>query len=176
MPIETWKFINSFAPWFSAIGTFFAVALSLYFSYTSRRIKLKVTSDIYEYNEEGVKNEYIIIQITNEGFRDVSINNCIFQFGRLGKTNIGIGQKHIDPSKSCQFPYRLEENTTTHLAIKLNQKNDYNYLQNLFNNYLDVSCIKSLRIVVYPNVGKPFKGKLGKTIQAELNKIAKKTT
>jgi len=27
---ETWKFINTFAPWFSAIGTILAVVTSLY--------------------------------------------------------------------------------------------------------------------------------------------------
>jgi hypothetical protein len=42
MDQETWRFINTFAPWLSAIGTLTAVAVSLYLARRSDRQKLEV--------------------------------------------------------------------------------------------------------------------------------------
>lgn len=47
LSVEEWKFINSFAPWLSAIGTLLAVSVSLYLSYSTRKIALNISSGIY---------------------------------------------------------------------------------------------------------------------------------
>lgn len=46
MTMADWKFINTFAPWFSAIGTFLAVVVSLYLAHASRRQKMKASASI----------------------------------------------------------------------------------------------------------------------------------
>lgn len=44
---ETWKFINTFAPWLSAIGsTLSAVATSLWLAQRDRRVKLSVRASL----------------------------------------------------------------------------------------------------------------------------------
>lgn len=167
--VEEWKFINTFAPWFSAIGTLLAVCVSLYISYCTRKIALSVSSGIFVFNENGVDEEYLTISVTNTGYRTVFLNSlmCIsFQVGLFKKTNIGIGHKYIDSHKSSSFPCKLGENEAAHLFLKINNSN-INWLQNFKKEHLKKYSLSTLRIVVYPNVGKPFKVKPDKTIMKE---------
>jgi hypothetical protein len=46
MDRETWRFINTFAPWLSAVGTLVAVAVSLYLARKSNRIELEVSAGL----------------------------------------------------------------------------------------------------------------------------------
>ncbi len=88
LSIEEWKFINTFAPWFSAIGTFLAVCVSLYISHSTRKIALTVASGIFIFNENGADEEYLAINVTNTGYRTVFLNSlmCIsFQVGLFKK-------------------------------------------------------------------------------------------
>jgi len=171
LSVEEWKFINTFAPWFSAIGTLLAVCVSLYISYSTRKIALSVSSGIFVFNENGVDEEYLAINVINTGYRAVFLNSlmCIsFQVGLFKKTNIGIGHKYIDSHKSSSFPCKLGENETANLFLKINN-NNINWLQNIKKKeHLRNHSLSTLRIVVYPNVGKPFKVKPDKTIMKKL--------
>jgi len=75
MMCEQWAFINTFAPWVSAVGTLLAVIVSLYISYSTRKISLKIYSDIYIFNEYEKDEEYIGIYVINTGYRTVFLNN-----------------------------------------------------------------------------------------------------
>lgn len=166
LSVEDWKFINTFAPWFSAIGTFLAVCVSLYISHSTRKISLSISSGIFVFNEDGIDEEHLGINVTNIGYRTVFLNNAVsisFQIGLFKKTNIGIGFKYIDASKSSSFPCKLGENETANLFIKINH-DDVNWIKNFREEHLSGHSPSSLRIVVYPNVGKPFKVKPDKTI------------
>ncbi len=172
MTNEQWIFINTFAPWFSAIGTLLAVIVSLYISYSTRKIALEIYYDIYTFgkgeNKEGEK--YFGINVTNTGYRTVFINNttCIsFQIGLFKKINIGIGSKYIDSNRSSKFPCRLGENEEAHLFIKMNN-DDGNWFKNFKEKYLKNHSLSTLKIIVYPNVGKSFKVKIGKNIKNKL--------
>ena len=173
LSVDEWKFINTFAPWFSAIGTLLAVCVSLYISYSTRRIALSISSGIFVFNEHGVDEEYLAINITNTGYRTVFLNSlmCIsFQVGLFKKTNIGIGHKYIDCQKSSSFPCKLGENETANLFLKINNSN-INWLQNFKKEHLEKHSLLTLRIIVYPNVGKPFKIKPNQTIMKELQAV-----
>ncbi len=164
--VEEWKFINSFAPWLSAIGTLLAVCMSLYISFSTRKIALSISSGIFVFNENGVDEEYLAINVTNTGYRTVFLNSLIcisFQVGLFKKTNIGIGHKYIDSHKSSSFPCKLGENETANLFVKINNDN-VNWLHNFKEEQLKKHSLSTLRIIVYPNVGKPFKVKPDKTI------------
>lgn len=168
--IEEWKFINTFAPWLSAIGTFLAVCVSLYISYSTRKIALTISSGIFIFSENGSNEEYLAINVTNTGYRTVFLNSlmCIsFQVGLFKKTNIGIGHKYIDINKSSGFPCKLGENETANMLLKINN-NNINWLQNFKKEYLQKYSPSTLRVVIYPNVGKPFKVKPDKTIMEAL--------
>lgn len=170
MSVEEWKFINTFAPWFSAIGTLLAVCVSLYISYSTRKIELNVSSGIFVFNENGVDEEYLAINVINTGYRTVFLNSlaCIsFQVGLFKKTNIGIGHKYIDSQKSSSFPCKLSENETANLFVKINNDN-VNWLHNFKEEHLKKHSLSTLRIIVYPNVGKPFKVQPDKTIMKEI--------
>ncbi|MEI6269611.1 MAG: hypothetical protein WCP01_12085 [Methylococcaceae bacterium] len=170
LSVEEWKFINSFAPWLSAIGTLLAVCVSLYISFSTRKITLSISSGIFVFNENGADEEYLAIYVTNTGYRTVFLNSlmCIsFQVGLFKKTNIGIGHKYINSHRSSSFPCKLGENETANLFLKINNSNT-NWLQNLKKEHLKTHSLSTLRIVVYPNVGKPFKVKPDKTIMKEI--------
>lgn len=169
--VEEWRFINTFAPWFSAIGTLLAVCVSLYISYSTRKIALSVSSGIFIFNENGVDEEYFAINVTNTGYRTVFLNNPIcsisLQVGLFKKTNISIGCEYIDSHKSSIFPCKLGENETADLFMKINNDN-VNWLHNFKEEHLKNNSLSTLRIIVYPNVGKPFKVKPDKTIMKEI--------
>lgn len=168
MSMECWKFINSFAPWFSALGTFLAVTVSLYIALSSRRISIAISSGVFDF---GNGNESLIIKVTNTGLRTVVINNqaCIcFQAGRFNKKkNIGIGSNYIDQQKTTGFPWRLTEGETAELVININNSNG-SWLQNFKKDSLTGVSISTLNIMVFPNVSKPFKQRPDPTIIIDL--------
>jgi len=89
MTTEEWKFINTFAPWFSAIGTLLAVIVSLYLAHTSRRQKLKVSASIMQMltvgQKEDVYPEYVWLRATNIGHSKVKITNLGWHVGFFKK-------------------------------------------------------------------------------------------
>lgn len=118
---------------------------------------------------------YLAIYVTNIGYRTVFLNSfpCIsFQVGLAKKINIGIGHKYIDSVKSSSFPCKLGENETAHLFVKINNK-DGNWIENFKERYLKKYFLSTLRIIVYPNIGKPFKKKPDKSIIKEFKSIIK---
>ncbi len=166
--MECWKFINSFAPWFSALGTFLAVVASLYIALSSRKISIVISSGVFDF---GNGNESLIIKVTNTGLRTVVINNqaCIyFQTGRFNKKkNTGIGSNYIDQQRTTVFPWRLTEGETAELVVNINNA-DGNWLHNFKNNALTGVSVSTLNIMVLPNVSKPFKQSADPTIITEL--------
>lgn len=171
MSIECWKFINSFAPWLSAFGTLSAVVVSLYIALSNRKISIAISSEIFDF---GNGNESLIIKVTNTGLRTVVINNqaCIcFRVGRFNKKkNIGIGSNYIDLQKSSTFPCRLTEGETLDLVVNIANSNG-NWLGNFKNQYLKDSSISTLRVIVYPNVSKPIKERVGISVLKELKQL-----
>jgi hypothetical protein len=178
LSVEEWKFINTFAPWFSAIGTFLAVCVSLYISYSTRKIALKIDSGIYKrLNGEGACEEYLGIYVTNTGYRTVFLNSSAtisFQVGWFKKKTILIRNKYI-ADQSSNFPCKLGENETAHLFVKINNNdNNINWIQNFNDEFLKNYSLSTLKIIVFPNVGKPFKVKPAKDIMKEFTKSRQK--
>lgn len=174
MTIDDWKFINTFAPWLSAFGTLLAVCVSLYISYSTRKINLKISSGIYTFNENGTEVDYLSIQVINTGYRTAFLNSLAsisFQFDDSpNKTNIGIGHEYIDPYKSSKFPCNIGENEMAQIFIKIHNNNE-NWLNNFKKDYLNHHKLSSLNIIAYPNIGKPFKAKPDKSIINAFNSI-----
>jgi len=146
----------------------------LYIAYSTRKIALSISSGIFVFNENGADEEYLTISVINTGYRTVFLNSlsCIsFQVGLFKKTNIGIGHTYIDNDKSLSFPCRLGENETAQLFFKINNSNNINWLHNFKKEHLKKHSLSTLRIIVYPNVGKPFKVKPDKTIMKEFTSL-----
>lgn len=81
---ETWRFINTFAPWLSALGTTAAVIMSLYLARRSTRPKLRVSMSIMFGFLPGtsIKKEYLLIAAVNAGFRDVTVKGLAWRIRR----------------------------------------------------------------------------------------------
>ena len=174
MTIETWKFINSFAPWLSAIGSISAVITALYFSYSNRKILLKISADIFEFSENEKFEEYVCIQILNTGFKSTLLHSFGWQTGIFRKRIIMTGRNNIDHNKSSIFSCKLAEGEMAQIAIKINQEKHKNYLQMFFNDFLRKSPkmnLYSLKVVAYPSIGPPFKSKIGKTLRDKYKQI-----
>lgn len=58
MDVEFWKFINTFAPWLSALGTIAAVVVSLYLARRDKSIRLEVSAGHRLLATPGVKGPY----------------------------------------------------------------------------------------------------------------------
>ena len=74
MIIEEWKYINTFAPWLSAIGTISAVMVSLFLARKDKP-KLKTNTSIKVLISEMFDNNprYLIIEVANIGIRPTKI-------------------------------------------------------------------------------------------------------
>lgn len=95
MDRETWRFINTFAPWLAALGTFSAVVVSLYLARTNDRIRLALQAGIrdvarpagrYVLLRVGVKSkssenlpQIVWVNITNVGRRSATITHLYWR-------------------------------------------------------------------------------------------------
>jgi hypothetical protein len=74
---ETWRFVNTFAPWLSALGTLTAVIVSLYLARRSARLDVRVSAAIMRIVTVGMggpQPEFLQIRTVNHGGRDAVIN------------------------------------------------------------------------------------------------------
>jgi hypothetical protein len=86
---ETWKFINTFAPWLSAVGTISAVITSLYLARKSRRIHLKVDAGLRTLVQQGSPaKEYVAITVVNRGDRAATIQSIGWKIGFFRKRTV----------------------------------------------------------------------------------------
>jgi len=123
MDKEAWRFINTFAPWFSAIGTLIAATTAIYLARLNRRIRLKVSAnrmfliidsegrtyaaspEFLEMNAMGRPSKPgIRILVTNHGYRKAVITNVYFCHGFSKK-------KYVAPiaPAGVSLPVTLEE-------------------------------------------------------------------
>lgn len=84
-----WQFVNSFAPWFSALGTISAVIVALYLARRDKQIRLHIAAGhrvILSQGQEGPPPQYLAIRITNIGYRDVLITGIGWRIGLFKKS------------------------------------------------------------------------------------------
>lgn len=108
MDKETWQFINTFAPWLSAIGTLSAVVISLYLATKDRRITLKVDASLKTLIQTGVRSQdFATISVVNVGRREATITGIGWKIGFIRKTNLF--QVPGAPLYSAQLPSKLHD-------------------------------------------------------------------
>jgi hypothetical protein len=123
---DTWRFINTFAPWLSAIGTIAAVFLSLYLARQDRKIFLKVSAGhriIVGHGVEKPYPEYLSICVVNIGHRDAQIINIGWKAGIIRK-RYAI-QTTINDGMSSDMPVRLRDGDEARYYIPLDKKPDW---------------------------------------------------
>jgi hypothetical protein len=107
---ETWRFVNSFAPWLSAIGTLIAVAVSLYLARRADRPRVRVHTAIARIVVEGQTPaqgvRVLDISVTNHGGRPITVQGLAWRTGLLRKRHyvqIGPNNRH-----SARLPAKLD--------------------------------------------------------------------
>ena len=86
-----WKFINSFAPWFSALGSIGAAVIALHIARRSNRAIMKISNNVVRIVGAGQiaesKTEYLKLEVHNMGLRPVRISGIFWTTGFIKKQN-----------------------------------------------------------------------------------------
>lgn len=117
---ENWKFINTFAPWLSAIGTLAAVATSLWLAQRDWRLRLAVRASL----------RILLIRGGGPGHGDRFVSVNVINRGRRAATVSGIGWR-LGLLKRCEFivpdregptlPAKLEDGDEAEFLFSLDQ-------------------------------------------------------
>ena len=159
---ETWKFINTFAPWFSAIGTLAAVIVSLYLARKSKEVKIKASVGhriIIEQGSTGPHPEYVVIKVVNHGGRITNVTNIGWKVG-FYKKRYGIQTVPLDPYSS-KIPVKLNDGEEATFLIPLKQ--DKNWISSFSKDFLLPSPrynLFTVRLQIFTSVGKTFSFKI----------------
>jgi hypothetical protein len=163
---ETWRFINTFAPWLFAIGTIAAVIVSLYLAFKNRRLNLKVTANLTTIQDEGaVIGTYNSVSAVNLGNREVTITGVGWSLP-FKKTKLF--QIPGAPKYSTKIPTRLRdgEEADFFMPAKPGQGGD-DWIPKV-KKYLGWAPrlkVHFLRAHVHTSVGKTFATRLGRHVR-----------
>ncbi len=173
---ETWRFINTFAPWISALGTISAVMLSLYLARRDKIVRLEVSAGhrlIVTPGAPGPWPEYLSINIVNVGHRDAQITNIGWKVGILRKQHAV--QTTINDGMSSPLPVRLRDGEEAKYLIPLNDTTrwledfgtkmmtPFPWLQSFF-----------VRVQVFTSISKIFEAPIEKGLRQKLVEAARK--
>lgn len=167
---ETWKFVNTFAPWLSAIGTLSAVTLSLYLARRDKNIRLKVSAGhriIVGPGSQEPYPEYLSIHVVNVGHRDAQIINIGWKVGILQKRYAV--QSTVQDRISSSIPVRLKDGEEAKFLIPLNAETDW--LREFGNKMLHPFPwlqAYSIRIQAFTSVGGIFEAPIEKTLRRKI--------
>lgn len=169
---ETWLFINSFAPWISAVGTVVLSGLALWLSVRDRKVQLRaaLSNGVIPLDDPNVLDFFVYtLSCVNVGPRQVSVTNYHWVY-----------RKHpfADKLKFFTFPYL--DSRVGHLCSKLPKQlsdgeqvvifhpSDFFAMLESRDTFLfaDNSLIAFYRIMTFKiymdtSVGQPVKAKIG---------------
>lgn len=172
MEIETWKFINTFAPWLSAAGTFAAVTVSLYLARADRPLKLEATAGhriIIEHGNGSEEKypEFLYIQVINTGHRVATITNVGWKVGLFKKRHaIQTVQKDM---YSSGIPVKIDDGEEAKWLLSLDVKD--NWIERFSGDLLRPHPrwnLCWLRLQIHTSVGKTFSAKIEKGLREKL--------
>lgn len=176
--IETWKFINTFAPWLSAIGTILAVSVSLHLAYTDRRIHLKLNASTWHIiDSSGVSQheECVMLTVVNTGHRKATITGLGWKTGLFKKQSFY--QKPPENFYSATLPVTIDEGEEAKWVFIL--KDDETNWIKMFSNaaLLEFPRLKLfwLRFIVTTSVGKTQKARISKSLRDKLLEYTKES-
>jgi hypothetical protein len=177
MDEETWRFINTFAPWLSALGTLAAVITSLYLARRHDRIALKITLGVREVAVRGGGPEHgtvlVWLNIKNIGRRSATITSLHWQPVPWSKKGlIWLAQQN---AYSSRFPVTLGDGEEANYAVPLEEfrTNFKDHARNLFSGICGAVRVRLLKISVYTSTGAIFKRKPEKPLREFFRRLAK---
>jgi len=168
---ETWKFINTFAPWLSALGTFTAVFVALYLASRDRQIKLRVYAGVMVIATAGKppaeNEECVLINAVNLGRREVTITNIGWSTGLFRKRFfVQMFPPHYLSSK---MPIRLHDGEEASYYIPLEKTDNWasRFSQRHLLRYPRLTS-RFIKVRVHTSIGKVFESRIEPSLRKEL--------
>ncbi|MEW6052542.1 MAG: hypothetical protein AB1552_01970 [Nitrospirota bacterium] len=158
-----WEFINTFAPWLSAIGTIAAVITSLYLAMRDRIIKLKIAA-FFKKSKFERDTHYIAIYITNIGHRTA---NVLSLYWKSRKTIYEQERTEFDQGSS-DLPIKLSDGEEAKYFIA-ERRFKFN-----FDNFKSDFPKGTIIIGVKTSTGKLFESKVDTALQTAIAEYFKK--
>lgn len=168
---KAWMFINSFAPWLSAVGVISAVLVSLHLARRDKNIRLEVSAGhrlIATPGEPGPYPEYLVIHIVNIGHRDAQLINIGWKVGILKKRYAV--QTTMQDGMSSQLPVRLKDGEEAKYFIPLDK--ELNWLKGFAEKMMQPFPRLQryfVRIQAFTSVGNTFESRIEKGLRKKFN-------
>ncbi|SRR5713226_217612 len=169
MDRDTWNFVNSFAPWLSALGTFSAVVVSLYLANRDRRIRLKLTAGIRVIAFSGQTlasgMKVISVEVTNVGFRTVTVSSIFWRVGILKRVDFVQIPSTIPYSSS--LPATLTDGQTASYPLEVSEFERLNFdsFRKAYSSRFRQLAVKCIKIGVLTSTGKVFLSRVEPSLQ-----------
>lgn len=166
---ETWKFLNTFAPWLSAVGTISAVITSLYLSRKDRIVNLEIIADCRFIEQMGNNQLFIstddspdalVVYITNIGHREAVVNSIFWKWG-IFKKKYAI-QNIMENMWTSEFPKRIKDGEIAHYCFP--KSSEYDWVKNNGVNFVGrFPWLESffIKVIVKTSIGKDFEARIG---------------
>ncbi len=167
---ETWKFINTFAPWFSAIGTISAVILSLYLARRDKNVRLAVSAGhriIIGPGSSEPYPEYLSIYVVNIGHRDAQLISIGWKIGFFKKRYAV--QTTESGGLSSPLPIRLKDGEEAKYLIPLSTKDDWlkEFVDKMLTPFPRLQS-RFIRIQAFTSIGKTFESKIEGSLRKKI--------
>jgi len=185
MDQETWRFINTFAPWLSAIGTLSAVVTSLYLARQSNRIKMELRVGLRRVGYVGGQpmTEPVAkgatptppllfwLNITNLGHRGATIDKVYWKLVPWSKR--GLIWFPPQNSYSSAFPITLGDGQSASYAIPVPEfeSKQGETLRSELSHWPRGIRSRLLRVCVATSTGDVFKQKLERDMRQLLKAV-----
>ena len=175
---ETWKFINTFPPWLSAMGTLAVVVVSLYLARRDKKIRLEVSAGHRLMVIPGQKikpTDWLVLKIVNIGHREAQIINIGWKIGFFKKQH-SIQMNFDNAGLSSPIPVRLKDGEVARFYIPLDLES--NWINSFIKDYLQPhpkTRSRYIKILAFTSVGDVFKSRIEKGLRKKiLEKITTK--
>jgi len=157
---ETWRFINTFAPWLSAVGSLAAVVVSLYLARRNTRLDLRVFPALARVGIPGQKNtweNFFQIRVVNHGGRDAVVNGVGWWWRGFPRRN----WLHLPPDNvySAQVPKKLafgEEACVLYPLATFN-RDAAPLLKHIAAAWFPEVSVRLIRVGVFTSTGQQFR-------------------
>lgn len=173
---QSWQFINTFAPWLSAVGTLAAVATSLYLARRPDRIFLEVRVGIRIVAVRGGGGDHgtelLWVNITNLARRSATLTTLSWRPVPWRKA--GAVWHAPENQYSTAFPITLADGQSAYYAMPTSEFRKYfsAFARETFSGPLGWVRLRFLRFQVFTSTGRSFTAKPETEVLQQLRKVA----
>ena len=171
---ETWRFINTFAPWLSAVGTLAAVATSLWLAQRDRRIRLAVRASLriqfIRGGGPGHGDRLVSVNVINRGRRAATVSGIGWRLGLLKRREF-----LVPDYQGTTLPAKLEDGDEAAFLFPLDQ-----FASGLLDALprcallpLPGICLGTMQAIIATTAGRAFYATITRDLRHELARRAK---